>query len=109
MVIAIILIVLILAFPAGLFLIYYKVFYSPHRDADEVNAPLVIKNDQYRNEIHRRHYKRIINQHSSKSSANFKASRHARALFKHSSNSFSATESATIPAPERTKIFPFFL
>ena len=33
----------------------------------------------------------------------------ARALFRHSSCSFSGTESYTIPAPERTNTLPFFL
>ena len=47
--------------------------------------------------------------HRSTSSACFKALMTAAALLRHSSYSFSGTESATMPAPLRTNTFPFFL
>ena len=46
--------------------------------------------------------------HSSASCASSSALRDARALFIHSSNSCSGTESATIPAPLLTNTLPFF-
>ena len=52
----------------------------------------------------------VVNQqdHSSTSCASSSALRDARALFIHSSNSCSGTESATIPAPLLTNTLPFF-
>lgn len=37
---------------AGLYAVYHKVFYSPHRDASETNGPLIIKNKRIHEEIH---------------------------------------------------------
>ena len=51
----------------------------------------------------------VIDQQDHIVTASSSARSEARALFRHSSYSFSGTESATMPAPLRTKTFPFFL
>ena len=52
---------------------------------------------------------RAYEQDHTSTSASSKAFSEAFALFMHSSNSFSGTESATMPAPDWTQTWPFFL
>ena len=49
----IIILILLIALLSALFMVYYKVFYSPHRDADEVSAPMIIANKRFNDEVHR--------------------------------------------------------
>ena len=51
MIIAVIIAVVLAIVLAGLFAVYHKVFYSPHRDASETNGPLIIKNKRVHEEI----------------------------------------------------------
>lgn len=53
MVFAIIIIVLILALLCGLFVPYYRVFYSPHKGADEIEVPVVNATKVYHDEVQR--------------------------------------------------------
>ena len=52
MIIAVIIMAALAIMLAGLFAVYYKVFYSPHRDASEIDSPLIIKNKRVHEEIH---------------------------------------------------------
>lgn len=53
MVIAIIIIILLLAALCGLFVPYYRVFYSPHKGADEIETPVNNGTKVYHDEVRR--------------------------------------------------------